>query len=147
MPQTRLTRPDVPRGRAWFGWAACLLLTLARPASAHPEGLSLLTVMVEEQRVRAQMVLPASALPPIYPRPAGQREADYPAWAAAKLEKDAADALELRLNYAPVAASAAHARVEAGDAVLLEMEFPATTPKGEPVTTLQVYSNHLPQLA
>jgi hydrogenase/urease accessory protein HupE len=122
-------------------------MAVARQAQAHPEGLSLLTVMVEEQRVRAQMVLPASALPAIYPAPPGQPEADYPAYAAAKLKKDAADVLELRLNYSPVAPSSSHARVEAGDAVLLEMEFPATTPTGGPVTALQVYSNKLPQLA
>ena len=126
--------------------AAAWLLTVAPPAAAHPEGLSLLTVMVEDQRVRAEMVVPVSALPMLYPPTPGQREEDYPAWAAARLKEDAATLLELRLNYAPVAPSSARARVEMVDAVFLELEFPATTPTGETVSALQVYSNALPKL-
>src|SRR5437762_10126826 len=67
MPRSRGVLSTVrPSLSAWV-WALCLLLAVSRSAHAHPEGLSLLTVMVEDQRVRAQMVLPASALPAIYP--------------------------------------------------------------------------------
>src|SRR5437868_2802397 len=124
--------------------AVCLLLVCARAASAHPSALSVLTVQIEDRRVRAEMVLPVHGLQLLYPPPAGQKEADYAGWAAAKLEKDAGDALELRLNYAPVAPAVAHARVEDEATVFLEMEFPADTPTGEPLTAVRVCSNDVP---
>jgi hydrogenase/urease accessory protein HupE len=126
--------------------AACLLACLVLPAGAHPESLSVLTVMVEDQRVRAEMVLPVHALPALYPPTPGQRDQDYPKWAAAQLEKGAADALELRLNYAPVQPSNVRARAEDADTVVLEVDFPATTPTLEPVTTLQLFSNLVSKL-
>jgi len=126
--------------------AACALLGIARAAWAHPTGLSVLTVQVEDRRVRAEMVLPTHALPRLYPQPAGMKDADYAAWAAERLEKDAADVLELRLNYAPVSPASARARVEDESTLFLDMEFPATTPDGGPVTALQVYSNRVPNL-
>jgi hypothetical protein len=107
---------------------------------AHPEGLSVLKVLVEDHRVRAEMVLPAHVLPSLYPATPNAKDA------MRLLEKDAADVLELRLNYGPVSPSAARARAEGADSVVLEMEFPATTPTGGPVTALQVYSNRLPKL-
>lgn len=130
----------------WFACAAGMLAALARPAAAHPSGLSVLTVLVEDERVRVEMVLPSHALPPLYPPPGGQKEADYAAWAAAQLEKDAEEALELRLNYTPVSPASAHARAEDANTVVLEMEFAAITPTGGPVTALQVFSNRLPKL-
>ena len=116
----------------------------ARVASAHPESLSVLTVMVEDQRVRAEMVLPAHVLPLLYPPAAGQGE--YRAWAARQLEKDGAEALELRLNYAPVDPLSVRAWVQDADTVVLEMEFPAATATSEAVSALQVFSNRLPKL-
>jgi hypothetical protein len=126
--------------------AFALPVAVARPAVAHPSGLSVLTVMVEDDRVRAEMVLAVHALPPIYPPPAGQKEEDYPAWAAAQLEKDAGDALELRLNYAPVSPRSAHARAEDAATVFLEIEFPTDTPTSGPITAVQVFSNRVPKL-
>jgi hypothetical protein len=142
----RVAKRFIPWRLRFAGLAVLVLLASAAVAHAHPESLSVLTVMVEDQLVRAEMVLPVHALPALYPPTPGQRDQDYPGWAAAQLQKGAADAIELRLNYAPVAPSAARARAEGSDTVILEVDFPATTPTSEPVTTVQLFSNLLPKL-
>src|SRR5437773_1760685 len=145
MRMRRTSRGRTPHVRS-CGLAICAVLFFASIARAHPAGLSVLTIQIEDQRVRTEMVLPMHGMPLLYPPTPGQSDESYAAWAAGQLEKDAADVLEVRINYAPVSANRAKARAEGADSVVLEMEFSAATPTAGPITTLQVFSNRVPKL-
>src|SRR3954471_1580028 len=116
---------------------------LPRVALAHHDPLSSLTITVEPQTVRMVLVTPADELGLWQPPAAAQTPEQYAAAAARRLEQEAADLFELRLNYNVVSPSTVRASADA-QTIRLELEYPS--PEGEPVRSLQVFSNLVTKL-
>jgi hydrogenase/urease accessory protein HupE len=120
-----------------------LAAMLPRVALAHHDPLSSLTITVEPQTVRMVLVTPADELALWQPPAAAQTPEQYAAAAARRLEQEAADLFELRLNYNVVTPSNARASADA-QTIRLELEYPS--PEGEPLRSLQVFSNLVTKL-
>jgi hydrogenase/urease accessory protein HupE len=121
------------------------LLLHAAPACAHHDPLSSLTVTLEPRVVRLVLVIPADELAAWHPASASDTPQQYAASAARKLQQDAADLFELRLNYNVVSPSNVRASTDNPQVVRLEVEYPP--PEGEPLRSLQVFSNLLSKLS
>jgi hydrogenase/urease accessory protein HupE len=124
---------------------ACVALLCAPVASAHDNPISTLTVSVERQTVRLVLVVHTDELGLWQPPAPSASPAVYAASAAARLEKEARDLFELRVNYQVVAPSSVRAKAETPEVVRAELEY-ATGDVGE-VTALQVFSNLVPKLS
>ena len=116
----------------------------ARPARAHHDPLSSLTLTVEATRVRLVLVAPADELAVWQPPAPGDSPERYAASLSAKLREAAPDLFELRLNYGAASPSDVRTSADTPQTVRLEMVYPA--PEGEPLRSLQVFSNLVPKL-
>jgi hydrogenase/urease accessory protein HupE len=123
----------------------CALLPRATPAHGHHDPLSSLTITLEPRVVRLVMVVPADELVQWHPPAPAATPEQYAASAARKLREDAADLLELRLNYSVVGPSNVRAAADSPQVLRLEVEYPP--PEGEPLRSLQVFSNLVSKLS
>lgn len=126
---------------------ACVLWIMPRAARAHHDPISALTVTVELHAVRLVLVMPTDELA-VWSPPAPSHSPDQYATAAArKLQDDAADLFELRLNYNVVGPSNVRGTADSPQVVRLEVEYPPPADGNGPLASLQVFSNLVTKLA
>ena len=95
--------------------------------------------------MRLVLVAPAEELAAWQPPAPGDSPERYAVSVAAKLRESAAGLFELRLNYNVVAPSDVRATADTPQTIRMEMQFPA--PQGEPLRSLQVFSNLVGKLS
>jgi hydrogenase/urease accessory protein HupE len=129
--------------------ALLLFVTLVAPrvARAHHNPLSSLTISVEPRAVRMVAVVPADELAIWSPAAPDQTPEQYAAAVARRLQDEAADLFELRLNYNVVSPSDVHATSDDPQVVRLEMLYPPPDDDAASITALQVFSNLVTKLS
>lgn len=124
--------------------ALCAAALYPRTAKAHHDPISSLTVTAEPRAVRLVLVMPVDELAAWSPPAPSHSPEEYAAAAARRLQDEALQLFELRMNHQPVSASNVRGTADSPQVVRLEVEYPP--PDGEPLRSLQVVSNLVTKL-
>ena len=119
--------------------AAALLVLLAQPAWAHPEGFSGLRVYVGEQRVRVSLTLHTRDFSNWFPT---ADNPDYVADVCKKLGNQAEELVEIHADDQPAKLTEARAFSPEVGMIQVEMKFAIS----ETTSRIQVWSKHLVRL-
>jgi hydrogenase/urease accessory protein HupE len=109
--------------------------------------LSSLTITIDPRTVRAVLVVPADELAVWSPAAPDQTPEQYAQSISKRLQAEAADLFELRLNYNVVSPSDVRASSDDPQTVRLELQYPPPDDDASSLTALQVFSNLVTKLS